>query len=109
MIDGLFDRPLAQHEDETRHPLVHRYQIDPPDVRGMGLRRRRDAGSAGEARERRRSEAEPVLARELDLSELVPDHELLDGRQRDSVGDRLHEEAVAGVSRDPAGARVGMR
>ena len=52
--------------------------------------------SAGEGRGR---EAEPVLAGELDLAELVADHQLLDRRERHRVDDRLDVEAVAGVRR----------
>ena len=47
-----------------------------------------------------------MLAGELDLAELVADHQLLDGRQRDGLDDRLDVEAIAGVGRDAAGGRV---
>jgi hypothetical protein len=106
---GLLDGALSQHEDQAGHPLVHRDEIDPPDVRGVRLRRRRDPRGAGQPGEGRRGEAEPVLARELDLPELVSDHQLLDSRQRDGIGDRLDEEPIAGIRRDATGARVGMR
>ena len=53
------------------------------------LGRRREAGRAGQPGEGRGGEAEPVLAGELDLAELVADHQLLDGRQRDGVDDRF--------------------
>ena len=49
-----------------------------------------------------------MLAGELDLAELVADHQLLDGRQRDRIRDRFHVEAVALVGRDAAGGRVRM-
>ena len=52
-------------------------------------------GRAGQPGERRRGEAEPVLAGELDLAELVADHQLLDGRQRAGIDDRLDIEAIA--------------
>ena len=63
-------------------------------------------GGARQAGERGRGEAEPVLARELDLAELVADHQLLDRRQRHRVDDRFDVEAVAGVGRHAARARV---
>ena len=47
-----------------------------------------------------------MLAGELDLAELVADHQLLDRGSGTAVGDRLDVEAVAGVGRDAAGARV---
>ena len=107
--DGrLLDRALAQDEDEARHPLVDRDEVDPPDVGGVGLGRRREAGRAGQPGERRGGEAEPVLAGELDLAELVADHQLLDRRQRHGLDDRLDVEAVAGVGRHAAGAGVRM-
>ena len=49
-----------------------------------------------------------MLARELHLPELVPDHELLDLRQRGGVDDRLDVPAIAGVGWDPPGRGVGM-
>jgi hypothetical protein len=49
-----------------------------------------------------------VFAGELDLAELVPDHQLLHRRQRDGIDDRLDVEAVPGVGRDAPGTRVGM-
>ena len=77
--------------------------------------RRARLGRGGEASrpvgggERRCGEAEPLLARVLNLPELVADHELLHRRQDDRIDDRLHEEAIAGVGRDPArgGVRMG--
>ena len=47
-----------------------------------------------------------MLAGELDLAELVADHQLLDRRQRDGLDDRFDVKAVAGVGRDAAGGRV---
>jgi len=47
-----------------------------------------------------------VLARELDLSELVPNHELLDLGHERRIHDRLDVPAVAGIGRDPAGRRM---
>ena len=103
---GLLDGALTQDEDQAGHPLVDGDHVDAADVRVAGLGRRREAGRAGDRREGRRREAEPVLAGELDLPELVADHQLLDRGQRDRVGDGLHVEAVALVGGDPAGGRV---
>ena len=52
-----------------------------------------------------------MLAGELDLPELVADHQLLDRGERDGLGDRLDVEAIAGVGGDPAGrgVRVGQQ
>ena len=47
-----------------------------------------------------------MLAGELHLAELVADHELLDGGQRDGLGDRLDVEAVTGVGGNPPSRRV---
>ena len=47
-----------------------------------------------------------MLARELDLAELVADHQLLDGWERHGVDDRFDVEAVAGIRRHAPGARV---
>ena len=109
--DRLLDAALAEHEDQARHPLVDRDQVDAPDVRGARLGRGGQAGGARQAGERRRREAEPVLTRELDLAELVADHQLLDRRQRYGVDDRLHVEAVAGVRGHAPGTcvRVGQQ
>jgi len=63
-------------------PLVDRDQVDPADVRVARLCWGGQTRRAGDRRQRRRVEPEPVLAGELDLAELVADHELLDGRQR---------------------------
>ena len=65
--------------------------------------------TSGRRRERGRGEPEPLLARELDLAELVADHQLLDRRQRDGVRDRLHVQAVAAVGGHAAGAGMRMR
>ena len=57
-----------------------RDEVDPADARAVGLAgvaRPAERGDAGEGRGR---EAEPVLAGELDLAELVADHQLLDRR-----------------------------
>jgi hypothetical protein len=103
---GLLDGPLAQDEDEAGHALVDRNEVDPSDVRGARLGRGGDARRPGQPGEGRGGQPEPVLAGELDLPELVADHQLLDGRQGRDVGQRLDVEAVAGVGRDAAGARV---
>ncbi len=58
-------------------------EVDPADVGVARLGRGRDPGSTGDRRERRGGEAEPVLAGEFHLAELVADHELLDSGQRD--------------------------
>ena len=50
-----------------------------------------------------------MLARVLDLPELVADHQLLDGRQRRALDDRLHVVAVALLRGNAPGARVRMR
>jgi hypothetical protein len=49
-----------------------------------------------------------VLAGELDLAELVADHQLLDGGQGNRLDDRFDVEAVASVGRDAAGGGVRM-
>ena len=106
--DRLLDATLAQHEDQARHPLVDGHEVDAPDMGGVGLGRRREPGGAGQTGEGRRREAEPVLAGELDLAELVADHQLLDGRQRHRVDDRFDVEPVASIGRHAPGARVRM-
>ena len=109
--DRLLDAAFAQHEDQARHPLVDGDEVDAADVRGAGLGRRRQTRRARQPGERRGREAEPVLARELDLAELVADHQLLDRRQRHGVDDRFDVEAVAGVRGHApgTGVRVGQQ
>ena len=81
-------------------------QIDPAHVGGARLGRRREPRRTGDRGERGRREAEPVLAGELDLAELVADHQLLDGGQGTRLGDGLDVVAIAGVRRDAPGRRV---
>ena len=102
--ERLLDRAFAQHQDEAGHALVDRDQVDPADVGVARLGRGREAGRRGSPSERRRGQPEPVLAGELDLAELVADHQLLDGRQRHVSAMRLDVEAVARVGRDAPGA-----
>ena len=47
-----------------------------------------------------------MLARELHLAELVPDHQLLDLGQRRGIDDRLDEPAIARVGGDASRGRV---
>ena len=111
VIERLLDGALAEDEDQAGHPFVDGDQVDPPDVGVARLGRGGQTRRPGDRGERRRREAEPVLAGELDLAELVADHQLLDGRQRNGLDDRLDVEAVAGVGRDAAGGgvRVGQQ
>ena len=106
----LLDGALAKDQDQARHPLVDGHEVDAPDVRCPRLCRRRQTGRAGHTRQGGRREAEPVLACELHLPELVADHQLLDGRERHGIDDRLDVEAVAGVGRHATrrGMRVGQ-
>ena len=107
----LLDGALAEDEDQAGHPLIDGDQVDPPDVGVARLGRGGQARRTGDRGERRRREAKPVLAGELDLAELVADHQLLDRRQRNGLDDRLDVEAIAGVGRDAAGGgvRVGQQ
>ena len=52
-----------------------------------------------------------MLVRELDLAELVADHQLFDGRERRSLDDRLDVVAVAVIGRNATGrgVRVGQQ
>ena len=104
--DGLLDRTLAEDEDEAGHPLVDGDEVDPPDVGGPRLGRRREAGRSGQTGQRRGRKTEPVLAGELDLAELVADHQLLDRGKRDRIDDRFDVEAVSGVGGDATGGDV---
>ena len=100
---GLLDGALAQDEDEAGHPLVDGDQVDPADVGVARLGRRGQAGDAGHRGERRRGEPEPVLAGELDLAELVADHQLLDrraaARSRRSTRRRSDSRRPSGCAR----------
>ncbi|MEJ7696019.1 MAG: hypothetical protein WKF78_05180 [Candidatus Limnocylindrales bacterium] len=89
-------------------PFVDGHEVDPTDMGRPGLGRRREAGGSGQAGEGRGCEPEPVLTGELDLAELVADHQLLDRGQRHRVGEGLHVQAVAGVGGDASGARMRM-
>ena len=102
-------RTFAHHEDEAGKAIVDRHEVDPADVGRGRLGRRGKAGIAGQRGDRRRREAEPVLAGELHLAELVPDHELLDLRHERGIDDRFDVPAVALVGRDAAGRGVWVR
>src|SRR3954447_5951180 len=106
----LLDGALAEDEDQARHALVDRHEIDPTDMSVTWLGRGGDAGGSSDRRKRRGSKPEPVLAGELDLAELVADHQLLDGGQRDGLGDRFDVEPIALVRGDATGGcvRVGQ-
>jgi PAS domain S-box-containing protein len=86
--EDLFDGPLAEDEDEAGQPILDGDEIDPADARRARLGRRRQACRPGEPGQRRGRQAEPVLARELHLAELVADHQLLDRRELAGVRDR---------------------
>ena len=109
--ERLLDGALAQDEDQAGHPLVDRHEVDPTDVGVARLGRRREAGRPRHRRQGRGGQAEPVLAGELHLPELVADHQLLDRGERDRVRDGLDVEAIALVGGDPArgGVRVGQK
>ena len=81
-------------------------EVEATESGGRGLGRRGQPSRVGGAGQRRGCQAEPLLAGELDLAELVADHELLDRGQDDRIRDGLDVETVAGVGRDPASARV---
>ena len=80
--EDLLQGPLAKHDDQAGEPVADRDEVHAADVRGRGLGGRREAGGAGQRRDRRGREAEPVLAGVLHLPELVPDHQLLDLRHQ---------------------------
>jgi hypothetical protein len=110
LVEGdrrLLDGTLPEDQDEAGHPFVDRDEVDPADVGDRGLGRRRQTRRPGEAGQGRRREAEPVLAREFDLTELVADHQLLDRRQGRGIDDRFDVEPIPGVGRHAPGA--GMR
>ena len=71
---------LGEDEDEAGQAVTGLDQIETPQSCGVGLGRRGDAGRVRGPGQRRGSQAEPLLAGELHLAELMADHELLDGR-----------------------------
>ena len=90
--ERLLDRALAEDDDEARHAVVDRDEVDAADAGRGGLGGRREAGGVGQRGDRRGGEAEPVLARELHLAELVADHQLLDlGQRRVSMIDSTYQ------------------
>ena len=86
--------------------VVDRNEVNAADARGGGFGGRRKPGRVRESGDGGCSEAEPVLARELHLTELVADHELLHLGQRREVDDRFDVPAIAGVRRNPTRRRV---
>ena len=99
---------VREHDDDAREAVAAGHDIHAADTDRARLGGRRDGGGSGGRRERGRREPEPLLARELDLAELVADHQLLDGGERDGVRDRLDVQAIATVGRHAARARVRM-
>ena len=96
LVDGrvegeqdLLDRPSRR----TRMRLASRSWIATRSTRrtraARGLAGRGQPGGVGQAGQRRGGEAEPLLAGELHLAELVADHELLDRAQRGALDERL--------------------
>ena len=102
----LLDGALGEDDDEACRARAGRDQIDVAQTAGVRLGRRGEAGGVRDAGDGRGGEAEPLLARELDLAELVADHQPLDRREADLRRDRLDVQAVAGVGRHAAGAGV---
>ena len=108
----LLDGALAQDEDEAGEPVADRDEVEAAEVRGARLGRRGEAGGAGDRGERRGGEAEPVLAGELHLAELVADHQLLDRRAaaRRPRSTRRRSGSPASVGTRPARrVRVGQQ
>ena len=103
---GLLQGSFVEHDDEAGHPVADRDQLEASDPGGPGLGRRRDPGRVGRRGERRGGQPEPLVRGELHLPELVADHELLDGRERDIARQALDVEAVAGIRRNAARRRV---
>ena len=104
--ERLLQGPLVEDDDQAGHPVADRDQLETPDPGGPRLGRGGDAGGVRRRGERRGGQAEPLVGRVLHLSELVADHELLDGRERDVAGEALDVEAIAGVGRHAARRRV---
>jgi hypothetical protein len=104
--EELANGALGEDQDEAGQAVAGLDQVEAAQARSLGLGGRRDARHVRGTGKCRCSQPEPLLAGELDLAELVADHELLDGRQDDRIRDGLDVQAVAGIGRDAAGARV---
>ena len=102
----LLDRALGEDDDRLAVRRAGRDEVDVAQPARAWLGRRGEAGGVGDAGERRGGKAEPLLAGELDLAELVADHQLLDRCEADVRRDRLDVQAVAGVGGHAAGAGV---
>ena len=110
-VDGeerLLHGALVVDDDEAGHPLPDPDELDPADPGGARLGRGGDPGRVRHRGKSRRGEAEPLVGGELDLPELVADHQLLHGRERPLGDERLDVEAVARIRGDAPRRRVGV-
>ena len=105
----LLDAALGEHEDEARRLRRGRDEVDVAQPARPRLGRSCQSGRMRRRGDRGRGQPEPLLAGELDLAELVPDHEPLDRGNLHVRRYLLDVQPVAGISRDSSGARVRMR
>ena len=84
-MSSCLTRALGEDHDEAGVCGGGRDQIDVAQPARARLGRRGQARGVGGRGDGRRREAEPLLAGELDLAELVADHQLLDGRDAASA------------------------
>ncbi len=102
----LADVAVGQHEDQQPRPVGQRNELDVAEPRAARARRRDDRGGSGAAREDRCGQAEPFIARQLHLAELVPDHEPIGRVELRLAHQRFDVQPIPEVGRHPSGTGV---
>ena len=101
-------RPSARTSTASREPSPSSASWRCPKRARRALAGRDDRCAARARRQDRSGEAQPLVARQLDLAELVPDHEPVRAVKLRLAHQRLDVDAVPEVGRHAAGAGVRM-
>ena len=96
---ALHDVAVTQHEDEQPGAVRQRDELHVAEPSPPSARRRDDRGRSRAAGQDARRQAQPVVARQLHLAELVTDHEPIGLVQLRLAHERLDVEPIAEVGR----------
>ena len=99
---------FLEQRDQKRRVILRRDQVEVTDAAVAYQRQRHDRGVAGQLRQDRCRELQPLVEIALDLVKLVVDHAPLVGRKLDRSHQVTNVVAVALVRRDAARRGVGM-
>jgi hypothetical protein len=105
---ALRDVAVNEDQDAQARPVRQLDELDMAEARAPRARRCDDRGAAGAGGQDRGGEAQPLVARQLHLAELVANHELVGVVERCLAHERLHVGPIAQVGRHATGARVRM-